>query len=130
MYLYFDDFAEIREAWQQRIIEVARHDADSRSRGLSVEEIMNDEDTFLRLYGDNLIRLRLGDGMQLRRDSEIEYLNRALNPHEYAQPVSSSPDISEEMKRGIQRELKRLDGVITDTVEAIKRRYPPSKFLQ
>lgn len=128
LYLYFDDFAEIRRAWQAGTIEAARHDADSRSSRYSVEKIMNDEDAFLRLYADNLVRVMLPDGTQLRRDSEMKYWDQALHPAEHRFVTPTHPDLSEEMKQGIQRELERLNAVVADTVHAIKKRYPPSTF--
>jgi hypothetical protein len=82
LYTYFDDFNEIRQAWQQGRCEVARHQSDCRSRGLSVNEIITNEDLFLELYGNGLAWIRFTDGIALRRDLEKFYWHWAVHPEE------------------------------------------------
>ncbi|HSV26432.1 MAG TPA: hypothetical protein VLH60_00930, partial [Sedimentisphaerales bacterium] len=110
LYLYFDDFDEIRIAWNESGFEAARHDADIRSCPFSLEEIMRDENLFLRLYMNNLIRLRLWDGTVLCREEEEFYWDRANRPDKYADELShlSDPAIIAETKKL----LKKIDNVV------------------
>jgi hypothetical protein len=124
LYLYFDEFCEISKAWNKRQLEAARHDTDIRSRRFSVKDIMNDESLFLDLYRENLVRLRLDDGTELRRDTEEEYWDRATHPEKYSNKVSlTDPALTDEMKQGIMAEIERLEKLISAEVEAIKLRY-------
>jgi hypothetical protein len=119
LYLYFDNFEEITKAWQKGCFEAARHDSDIRSRGFSLDEIMKNEGVFLELYRNKLLRLRLSDGTELRRDVEEDYWDRIVHPEKYSDEASFGPDTNPEL---IAR-MKELHERIDDELKAIKLRY-------
>ncbi len=124
LYLYFDEFSEIANAWAKGHLKAARHDADIRSGGFSVKEIINDENIFLNLYKDNLVRLRLNDGTELRRDTEKEYWDRITHPEKYSEKISvTNPALTDKTKQELIAEIGRLNKLINADVEAIKLRY-------
>lgn len=117
LYLYFDDFSEITEGWSKFYFEAARHDSDIRSCQFSLDQIMNDENLFLELYENELVRLKLWDGTELRHDVEEDYWDRVTHPEKCTGEVSRlrNPELIAHRKR-----LLKEIGVI---VEAIKLRY-------
>jgi hypothetical protein len=124
LYLYFDTFSEIRDAWEARRFEAARHDADPRSAQFSLKDIMHNELLFLTLYENGLVRLKLDDGTELRRDSEEEYWNRAVHPEEFLdKPLVTNRELTDETRRSLLAYINKLDEKIGVTVNAIKLRY-------
>lgn len=88
LYLYFDDFSEITRGWNNSHFKTARHDSDIRSCRFSLDQIMNDENLFLELYKNRLVRLKLWDGTVLVRDDEEFYWDRVTHPEKYTDEVS------------------------------------------
>lgn len=123
LYLYFDDFSEITKAWQEGSFEAARHDSNIRSKEFSLDKIMKDENLFLDLYKRNLLRLKLNDSTDLRRDSEEDYWDRVIHPEKYLEKIPFSPTLSDKTRQEISAEIKRLDKLIEVKVNAIKLRY-------
>jgi len=121
LYLYFDDFREIARAWSKAHFEAARHDSDIRSCRFSLDQIMKDENLFLELYNNKLVRLKLWDGTVLRRDVEESYWDRVTHPEKYTDEVSHlrNPDLIASRKRL----LKKINAV----VRGIMLRYGMSK---
>lgn len=115
--LYFDSFEEIKNAWQKAYFEAARHDSDTRSCQFSLDEIINDENTFLELYKNKLLRLILGDSTELRRDDEEYYWDNIVHPENYV--LSFRPDSDPELVADAKEDEKKIN----DVVEAIKLRY-------
>jgi len=120
LYLYFDNFDEITSAWNKGYFEVGMDDIDiqtHQSIGYSLDEIMSDENIFLRLYKHKLVRLRLWDGTVLLRDDEDFYWDRVTHPEKYKDEISHlrNPEIIAWRKKT----LKQIDAV----VEAMKLRY-------
>ncbi len=123
LYLYFDDFDEISIAGNKGYFEVARHDSDIRSCRFSPEEIMRDENLFLELYKNNLVRLRLWDGTELIRSEEELYWDEVKHPGKLASRFGfpdnrNVPDLAGQQE-GYRKDMAR----IAEMVEAIKSRY-------
>ncbi len=123
LYLYFDDFDEISIAGNKGYFEVAKHDSDIRSCRFSPEEIMRDENLFLELYENNLVRLRLWDGTELIRSEEELYWDEVKHPGKLLKRFpfpdnTNVPDLS-----GLQEGYRRDMAKIAKMVEALKLRY-------
>lgn len=123
LYLYFDDFAELRRAWEAGCFEAARHDADARSRDISIQDIMKNEYVFLKSYREDLLRIRLDDGTVLCRDFGEQLWERATSPGKEDDVFGA---LTEERRRDISGLLQVYDDIsaeIDQQVEALKRRY-------
>jgi len=123
LYLYFDNFDEISIARKKRYLEVARHDSDIRSCRFSPDEIMRDENLFLELYENNLVRLRLRDGTELIRSEEELYWDEAKHPGKLLNrfPFPDNADVPD--LAGRQKLYRKHMVKIAKIVEAIKLRY-------
>jgi hypothetical protein len=123
LYLYFDDFIEIKKAWQKGYFEVARHGNDILSSKFSLQEIMKNENLFLDLYKKNLLRIRLNDGTILKRNSEEDYWDRVIHFEKHLDKLQFSLTLSEKIKEELIAKTIQLEKEINVTVEAIKLRY-------
>jgi hypothetical protein len=112
LYLYFDDFAEISRAWEDSLFEAARDETDIRSKKFALNEIMTNEDLFIDLYKNDLLRLRLNGR------TDIWYEIGQLYWEDVIHQESSSPEQTE------KKEIEQ-DESIQAIVEKIKTRYGP-----
>jgi hypothetical protein len=124
LYLYFDDFNEIFISWNKGYFELWKHDSDIRSREYSREEIIQDEKLFLKLYKNNLLRLRLWDGKELFKKIEENYWDRIINPEKYTNELYYNSDSDPE----IITKMKELRYEIDRELDAIKLRYGLTSF--
>lgn len=116
LYAYFDHFAELAEMARSGHLQIALHDNNPRSNAYTPEQVLADKDLFLRLYGDNLLRVRLPDGFKMFRSVEKDYWDRASHPEEYSYEISSADADLNERMRGL---LEQIDV----HVSAIRTRY-------
>jgi hypothetical protein len=125
LYLYFDDFPEMESAWRNGLLEAARDDRDERSRDYAIGQIMSDASLFLELYRENLVRVLLNDGTELRRDTEMEYWRRASGHGHERDASGKKPEGAKEGIAGVglMEILAQLEKEMEPTVEAIRQRY-------
>lgn len=119
LYLYFDTFMDISDAWSRGYFEVALHEDYMRIHDVTYDDVMKDEALFLKLYGNHQMRLKLDNGDQLRRDSEKYYWDLATHPEKYPDHLK----LIESPQTDIEKEQNRLAQRIDTLVDAIKRRY-------
>lgn len=128
LYLYFDNFAEIRNAAKQGAFDVGMIRSYEGIGDYRFEGILADEERFLDFYRNGALRLRLNDGTILSKKQEKMYWDRVENPENYKQePPEVHSDIHARNRAESWAELKRLDYEINAKVEAIKRRYGMGK---
>lgn len=141
LYLYFDNFAEIRNAAKQGAFDVGMIRSYEGIGDYRFEGILADEERFLDFYRNGALRLRLNDGTILSKKYEKMYWDRVENPENYKQeppeihseenykpePPEVYSDIHARNRAESWAELKRLDYEINAKVEAIKRRYGMGK---
>lgn len=117
LYLYFDNFEEIASDWDKKYFQAAMHEGDIRSCKFSLDDIMKNENIFLELYKNGLVRIRLWDGTMLVRNEEDFYFDRATHPERYIDEISHLHDPA------IIKERKILLKKIGAVVDALKLRY-------
>jgi len=86
----------------------------------SLDKIMRDENLFLELYKNNLVRLKLWDGTVLVRDEEEFYWDGVKHPEKHSF-FPSNPDVPD--LAGRQEMYRREFALFARVVEAIKLRY-------
>ena len=112
LYLYFDDFAEIKRAWEDDLFEAAREETDIRSKKFALNEIMTNEELFVDLYKNDLLRLRLNGRTDIWHEIGQLYWEDVIHSE------SSSPEQSG------KKEVEQ-DESIQAIVKRIKTRYGP-----
>jgi len=112
LYAYFDDFEEIKRMASMGSLLIALHASDPRSCSFNIEQVLSDESLFLRLYADNLLRVKLSDGFEIFRRIEEYYWDEALHPEEYTDEMFSE----DEWRRNLRKQ-------IDVHVNAIRMRY-------
>lgn len=126
LYLYFDDFSDIQAADKQGAFDISVQNGYLDSTGFS--GILANEDRFLELYKNNLLRIKLNDGTILQRRFEWDYMNRLL----YADIAQEEPiPLRREFEESpSNKNMRDLEAFLADgekqkaiVIRAMKRRY-------
>lgn len=116
LYLYFDNFEEITENWQNGNFEAARDIDIVRVSNLSLDQVMHDEVLFIYLYENNLLRIKLHDGTCIFKKEEDFYW-------EQVEHLNENPSFSSNPDPEFQEYHRNLMASVARVVEAIKLRY-------
>jgi hypothetical protein len=119
LYLYFDDFDEIASAWEVGLFEAARDNTDTRSKKFSLNHIMQNEELFIELYKNDLLRLRLNERAEIRYEIGQLYWDDVIHPER------TSSDTSSDEKSSLEQ--AETDKSVKAIVEKIKIRYDMDK---
>jgi hypothetical protein len=106
LYLYFDDFSELQNADKH-----GGFDVEIQSGSLGYDGfagILADEERFLGLYRNDMLRLMLKDGTVLQRRFEVEYWDRILHPEKYARKPKDYPVHNNTQETSIERNMREL----------------------
>ncbi len=108
LYLYFDTFDEIDQAERARQLQIAIHANDPRSKDYSIEEVLTNEEVFLSLYRNNLLRVKLYNGFAICQSEESFYWDRVVNPEKYSDELRSRDAISRKLRKEIDEQVNAI----------------------
>jgi tetratricopeptide (TPR) repeat protein len=118
--IYFDNMEEVRRAYTQGCIALAKNSANIAIKKFSLENIVQDDNLFINLYKSKQIRIMVSDGKELGRETEESYLKYIANPDMLKLDTSQINNKSEADFNEWGNTLKKA---IAKEIEFIKNRY-------